>query len=129
MLRLTEEFWDRLNRAGDSDKEGSSVGFRRGLASWSNRVIEKALPGERAKDLRGVVDSESRSLDGIVGIRSVRRRPRYPLAQPAAIVGVPNKLQIKYTHNYYAYTTNAKKKEPTTTDNRNKTSNISRNKK
>lgn len=127
MLRLTEEFWDRLNEVGDSDKEGSSVGFRRGLDNWSNRVIEKALPGERAKDLRGVVDSESRSLDGIVGIKSVRRRPRYPLAQPAAIVGVPNKLQLKYTHNYYAYTTKTKIKNNQPQPTIETTSNISRN--
>lgn len=97
MLRLTEDCWDLLKGAGDSDRGGKSEGFLRGLASWSKRVIEYALPGERANDFRGVAEKVSRSLDGMVGIKSVRRRPRYPLAQPAAMVGVPNNYKNQNT--------------------------------
>lgn len=70
-----------------SATEGRSLGKRGflGLASWSNRDIEYVLPGDLVNGLF-INDDDSRL--GIVGIRSVLRRPMYPLAQPAG--GIPS---------------------------------------
>lgn len=86
MLRLTEDCWDCRDRGRDTSctaGKSTAIGFLRGLASWSRRDIEYALPGDRVNGFR--VGAVSRV--GIVGIRSVRRRKLWPLAQPAGVCG------------------------------------------
>lgn len=72
MLRVTEDTREEDNEL-PSVTDGKSRLFR-GLVSWSKRVIEYALPGEWFNDLREELNDES--LDGMVGTKSVRLRPR-----------------------------------------------------
>lgn len=88
MLRVREDIRDVDNNGLEdvSTRAGKSVGRLRGFASWSKRDMEYALPGDWLSDLRE--DVNDASLVGIVGTKSVRRRPTYPLAQPAGVLGI-----------------------------------------
>lgn len=69
---------------GCSDTDGRSLGKHGflGFANWSNRVKDNVLPGDL---LNGRLDNADDSRFGIVGIKSVLRRPMKPLAHPAGI--------------------------------------------
>lgn len=80
MLRVIEDILEEADKGLEvgkeflSSKEGKS-GLLRGLASWSKRVIEYALPGEWLRDLRDELNNDSLE-EGMVGTKSVRLLPR-----------------------------------------------------